>query len=253
MTNDFDLPADRPMPDHLRNALWEQVVPELAGQRRRKLGTPLTVAAAVGVLAVGATVVSGPARDTGRGSAAVPVGTGSESRPQARPVPDPGDVKLVRDCVNATVADGYAVPDRDSWRPAAKIDTDTPHGFLVIRNDTSAAVCIIDDGKAVGMMGADVEGMAGRRYGYAKLTAERPVNCFTGLSGPDEPTYEFGIVTDDVTAVSLLGPDNSVRPATLRDGTFAVKIERDARDPVHSSDRARMTMKNGHVLEVPLR
>ncbi|MEU4518865.1 hypothetical protein AB0F52_09110 [Amycolatopsis sp. NPDC024027] len=252
MTNDFDLPPDRPMPDHLRDALWGRVMPELAVPRRRTASAPVTVAAAVGVLAVGAAAVFGPVRDTGRNSTAVPVGTGSEAPAQAQPAPDPGDVKLVRNCVNATLAYGIAVPDRESWRPAAKIDTDTPHGFLVIRNDKAAAVCIIDDGKAVGMMGADVEEMAGRRIGYAKLTAERPFNCFTGIAGLNEPTFRFGIVTDDVTAVSLVGPDNSVHPATVRDGTFAVKINDAGRIPGSTSYRARMSLKNGHDIEAPL-
>ncbi|MEV5721579.1 hypothetical protein AB0L41_47650 [Amycolatopsis mediterranei] len=246
----IDLPPDRPMPDHLQNAVWDRVVSELPGRHRRKLGTPLTVASAVGVLAVGATVLFGPVHESSPGNIATPAGTGSESRAQSKPVLDAGKMKLVRDCVSATIAYGYAVPDRDSWRPAAEIDRDTRHGFLVIRNDTSAAVCVIDDGVAVGMMGADVDGMTGKRYGYAKLTPERPFNCFTGVTGLDEPTFEFGIVTNDVSAVSLVGPDNSVHPATMRDGTFAAKINRDARD--HGSYRARMTMKNGHVLEAPL-
>jgi hypothetical protein len=247
----IDLPPDRPMPEQLQDTLWARVMPELASPRRRKPGAPLMAAAAVGVLAVGAAVVFGPVRD------GVSVDTGSQSPGQAvqpvAPTPDPAEVKLVKDCVNATLAYGTAVPDRDSWRPAAKIDTDTPHGFLVIRNDKAAAVCVINDGKATGMMGADVETMAGRRIGYAKLTAEHPFNCFTGVSGLGEPTYLFGIVTNDVTAVSLLGPDESMHPATVHDGTFAVKIDDGGRVPRNVDYRVRASLKNGHVIDAPLK
>ena len=250
MIDDIDLPPDRPMPQHLQDTLWGRVIPKLEVQRRGKPAAPLMAAAAVGVLAVGAAVVFGPAQD------GVSVGTGSQSPGQAAqpvaPPADPGDAKLVRDCVNATLAYGIAVPDRDSWRPAAKIDTDTPHGFLVIRNDKAAAVCIVDDGKAVGMMGADVEQMAGRRTGYAELTAERPFNCFTGVSGLGEPTYQFGIVTNDVTAVSLRGPGTSVTPATVHNGTFAVKINDGGRAPRNAGYRVRVSLKNGHVIDAPL-
>jgi hypothetical protein len=44
--------GDRPMPDHLQDALWSRIRPELVASRRRKPGPPLAVAAAVGVLAV---------------------------------------------------------------------------------------------------------------------------------------------------------------------------------------------------------
>ncbi|WP_020646461.1 hypothetical protein [Amycolatopsis balhimycina] len=261
MTDDSDLPRDRPMPDHLRYALWARLEPELAasrdGERRRKPGKPWVAAAAVGVLAVAAAAVFGPAPDAGPSTTAVPVGAGSGSlalgKP-ATPTPAPGEMKLVRDCVNATLAEGIAVPDRESWRPAASVDTDTPHGFLVIRNDKAAAVCIIDGGKAIGMMGADVNDMTGRRGGYAKLTAERPFDPFTGLSGLHEPEFFFGIVTDDVTAVSLIEPDNSVTPASLRDGTVAVKgSERpfSSGETDHFTFHFRVTLKNGNVLDLP--
>ncbi|WP_328604528.1 hypothetical protein OG943_31385 [Amycolatopsis sp. NBC_00345] len=248
MTDNDDRPADRPMPEHLQDALWSRIRPELTAPRRRQPGPPLAVAAVVGVLAVGAVVAFGPGHEAGPNPTAIPAGAGS--LPQ--PAPDPADVKLVKDCVDATLGYGYAVPAPGSWRPAAKIDADTSHGFMVIRNDISAAVCVIDGDKSPGIMGADSDEMAGRRFGYAKLTAKLPFNSFTGIGGLHEPTFEFGIVTTEVAAVSVVGPDGSVFPATVRDGTFAVKIN-DGRGGVRTEYRARMTMKNGNVIEAPLK
>ncbi|WP_037309491.1 hypothetical protein [Amycolatopsis orientalis] len=252
MTNDFDLPPDRPMPDHLRNALWNRIVPDLAapagGARLKKVGKPLAVAAVVVGLAAGAAVVFAPVRDAGPSSVPAPAGPGSGS--PARHMPSsPEDVELARECIADPISYGLAVPEPDSWWPAVKIDTDTPQGFLVIRNEKAAAVCILSGGK-VRMMGADVEEMAGRRGGYAKLTPEFPCHEFTSIGGGGGPTSLFGIASDDVTAVSLVGPDNSTIPASLRDGTFAVTVN-DARvnDP-HGGFRYRATLKNGHVIDV---
>jgi hypothetical protein len=191
-------------------------------------------------------VAFGPGLAAGPDPVAVPAGAGSLA------LADPGAVKLAKDCVDATLAAGYAVPAPDSWWPAAEINTDTANGFMVVRNDLSAAVCPIDGGQAVGMMSPDVEGMAGRRFGYAKLTADRPFTCIGAIGGLGLPTFEFGIVSTDVTAISLVAMDNSVFPATVRDGTFAVKIGKNTPGRVNADYRARMTMKNGQVIEAPL-
>jgi hypothetical protein len=150
MDKNLDLPADRPMPDDLQEDMWSRLMPELAaaqaGRRRRSRSLPVSVAAAVGVLVVGGVVVFGPGRDSG------PVGSGSQ---HVVPPADPADVKLAKDCVQATIASGVTWPDPDSWRPGVKIDTDTPNGFLVIRNDKAAAVCLVSGGTTSGIMAAD--------------------------------------------------------------------------------------------------
>jgi hypothetical protein len=247
VNNNLDLPADRPMPDDLQEDMWGRLMPELAaaqaGRRRRLRSLPVSVAAVVGVLVVGGVVVFGPVRDPG------PVGSGSR---HVVPAADPADVKLAKDCVQATIASGVAVPDPDSWRPAAKIDIDPGHGFLVIRNDKIAAVCPVSGGTTPGTMAGDVTFVG--RHNYAHLTAARPFDYVSAWneSGGSSRSIQFGIATDDVIAVSLVGQDNSVTPAVLRDGTFAVKINSAEHCDTNDSNRVRATLRNGHVIEGPL-
>ncbi len=249
MTNNLDLPADRPMPDDLQDDMWSRLVPELAaaqaGTHRRSRSLPVSVAAAVGVLVVGGVVVFGPLRDSG------PVGSGSQ---HVVPAADPADVKLAKDCVRATIASGVAVPDPDSWRPGVKIDTDTPNGFLVIRNDKTAAVCLVSGGTTRGTMAGDVTFTG--RHNYAHLTAARPFDYFSAwnfdASNMTVASIQFGIATDDVTAVSLVGQDNTVMPAVLRDGTFAAKIGNGEHCGSPTSNQVRATLSNGQVIEGPL-
>jgi hypothetical protein len=240
------------MPDALQDDLWIRLAPQLAatqaGRRRRSRALPVSVAAAVAVLIVGGVVIYGPLRDSG------PAGSGSA---HVVPPADPADVKQAKDCVQATIASGVAWPDPDSWRPAAKIDTDTPNGFLVIRNDKAAAVCLVNNGTTSGIMAADGAWVAGRaRHSYANLTAARPFDYFSAWNR-DSPTgvsqsIQFGIATDDVIAVSLVGSDNTVTPAVLRDGTFAAKINNGEYCGASNSNRVLATLSNGQVIEGPL-
>lgn len=250
MNNNLDLPADRPMPDALQEGMWTRLMPELAaaqaGRHRRSRSLPVSVAAAVGVLVVGGVLMFGPLRDSG------PVGSGSR---HVVPAADPADVKLAKDCVQATIASGVAWPDPDSWRPGAKLDTDTPRGFLVIRNDKAAAVCMVSGGTTSGILAADGAWVEGRaRHNYANLTATRPFDYFSGWneSSPSYQSIQFGIATDDVIAVSLVGQNNSETPAVLRDGTFAAKIENREYCGPSTSNQVRATLGNGQIIEGPL-
>ncbi|MFL6145152.1 MAG: hypothetical protein ACJ72N_25220 [Labedaea sp.] len=254
MNNNLNLPSDRPMPEHLREDIWNRLAPELAaapaGRPRRSAGLPLSVAAVVGVLVVGGVVAFGPVRDSGPVRDPGPAGSGS---PHVIPPADPADVKLAKDCVHATIASGVVVPYPDSWRPAAKIDADTPNGFLVIRNDNAAAVCTVSDGTTRGIMGPDFAMLAGRgRHRYANLTNTRPFDYFTAWNTGDNSSIQFGIATDEVIAVSLVGQDNSATPAVVRDGTFAAKIGNGETCGSPTSNLVRATLKNGHVIEGPL-
>jgi hypothetical protein len=250
MIDEFDLPTDRPMPEHMQDALWSRLTPELASSPPERRSKPAAIAVAVGVLAVATVTVTGLLH--GVGPITTPISAGSRPVP-GTPLPDPGDVRLTKDCVANTRSYGIAVPVPDSWRPGATIDADAADGFMVIRNDTAAAVCGIAHGKASSMMGADVDTMTGKRQSYAKLTDEHPFAVFTGVGGADEPTRKFGIATADVAAVSVVGPGGSRIRATLRDGTFAVRIDGlRATDPDPDRFHLEAVMKNGSVVEGPL-
>ncbi|MEO6086359.1 MAG: hypothetical protein ABIQ18_24920 [Umezawaea sp.] len=251
--DDVEVPANRPMPDDLREYLWNRLKPQvaatLAGRRRRSLVLPLSAAAvAVGVLA-GGVLVFGPA--------------GAPDR--VLPAADPADVRLTQDCVNATIASGVEVPDPESWRPAVKIDLDDD-GFqwsegLVIRTDKAAAVCLVSGRATGGITGPDTADLEGRsRHNYANLTAARPFDGFNAWNIPSGGSIQFGIATDDVVAVSVVREGTVVASALLHDGTFAVKIDsgemcgrsvEPGGQPV-ASNLIRATLRDGQVIEGPL-
>jgi hypothetical protein len=60
---------------------------------------------------------------------------------------------------------------------------------------------------------------------YGNLTAARPFDYLTSYNfdSPATESVHFGFATSDVTAVSLVGPDHSVTPAVVRDGTFLAR------------------------------
>lgn len=246
MNNDVDLSADRPMPDELRDRLWEQIRPQaeaaLAGRRRRSVTVPLSVAAAVGVLVAGGALVFGPHGAPGR----------------VAPAADPAEARLAQDCVNATIADGVDVPDRESWQPGVRMNAGGRQDFLVIRTDRAAAVCSIYDDKTSGVSGPDVAGMSGRgKHSYANLTAERPFDYFTAWNFPDGGSIQFGIATDDVVAVSVVRQGKPAAPAVLYNGTFAVRIDEGEmcgrpaypEGPPVASNQLRVTLEDGQVIE----
>jgi hypothetical protein len=251
--DDIEVPANRPMPDDLRDYLWNRLEPQvaatLAGRRRRPLALPLSAAAvAVGAL-VGGVLVFGPA--------------GAPER--VLPPADPAEVRLTQDCVNATIASGTEVPDPESWRPGVKIDIDDADfqwsENLVIRNDKAAAVCLVSGRATGGITGADTARLEGRgRHSYANLTAARPFDYIDAWNFPGGESIEFGIATDDVVAVSVVREGAVVASALLHDGTFAVKVDggemcgRSAEpggQPV-ASNLIRATLRDGQVIEGPL-
>jgi hypothetical protein len=252
MNNDVDLPADRPMHDDLREHLWERIRPQveatLSGRRRRSVAMPLSAAAAVGVLVAGGVLVFGPVGTPGR----------------VAPAADPAEVQLAQDCVNTTIADGVDVPGPKSWQPGVKIDAGVVDGwseFLVIRTDRAAAVCLVSGRTTGGITGPDVSEMEGRgRHSYANLTVARPFDYFDAWNFPDGGSIQFGIATDDVVAVSVVRQDNTVTPAVLRNGTFAVHIDSGELcgrpvypdTPPAASNLLRVTLKEGQVVEGPL-
>lgn len=252
MNNDLDLPADRPMRDDLQEHLWERIRPQveatLSGRRRRSVAMPLSAAAAAGVLVAGGVLMFGQ------------VGTPGRTAPAA----DPADVQLAQDCVNTTIADGVDVPDPKSWQPGVKIDVDVVNGwseFLVIRTDRAAAVCLVSGRTTGGITGPDVSAMEGRgRHSYANLTVARPFDYFDAWNFPNGKSIQFGIATDDVVAVSVVRQDNTVTPAVLRNGTFAVQIDSGELcgrpvypdTPPAASNLLRVTLKEGQVVDGPL-
>ena len=225
MTDTPDLPERREMPEALRDRLWaEDIEPELV-EKRRSLRAPLAVAASVVVLAAVAAV--GFAQLRGRD---VDVASGQS--------------QLVKECVR----NGHNMPDPTSWRAGARLDLSPGQGYLIIRNARSAAACVIENGKGTGIIGGAVDSTDL----YAALTPERPFDYLTSMNF-DHESVHFGITTDDVVAVSLLGPDNSVAPGVVGDGTFIVRtaIGEDSNQP--STNYVKATLNNGHVIQGPLR
>ncbi|GAA3528399.1 hypothetical protein GCM10022222_09300 [Amycolatopsis ultiminotia] len=245
MNDPDDLPEPRPMPESLRNRLWAEIEPQLetraSGSRSRMLRAPSAVAASVVALAVGLAIVLPQFRDRGQDNV-----TGAGSPGAGQPV-NPGDLHLVRECVQA----GQDVPDPASWRPGVRFDLDAENGFLVIRSDEYAAVCVLKNGKATRIEG----GVDTRRHVYGDLTAARPFDYLSSWNwgSPVAGSVHFGIVTSEVTAVSLVGPDNSVTPAVVRDGTFAAKTKFAESSGQPTTNHIRATLKDGQVIEGPFR
>ncbi|SFO09680.1 hypothetical protein [Amycolatopsis rubida] len=248
MADDLNLPPDRPMPDLLKESLWNRLVPELRARRRRKLGLPLAVAAGVGALALGATLVFSPVYDASPDSTRVPAG--------ARP--DSGDTQLLKACLDSAPSFGAVLPDRGSWRSTLKIDQDEKRSYLVIRNASLAAVCVLDHGQGsgpddqnAGLMVTDARDWIHGREGYACLNATRPICGFASVVNPGQPSVVFGVVSPDVAEVELYGPDDSVTPAVLNDGTFVVKFVEDDSPHDEYNRKFRVTMRDGQVHDFP--
>ncbi|WP_116200673.1 hypothetical protein [Amycolatopsis circi] len=248
MADDLHLPPDRPMPDLLKEAMWNRLAPGLRARRRRKLGFPLAVASGVGALALGATMVFSPVHDASPELTRVPAGA----------KPDTGDARLLKACLDSAPAFGVALPDRGSWRSTLKIDQDAERGYLVIRNASLAAVCVLYHGQGSGLydqnsglMVTDAKNWIHGRESYAYLNATRPICGFTSVTNPHRPSVVFGVATPDVAKVELYGPDDSMTPALLNDGTFVVKFVEGGSPLDDYSRKFRVTMRDGSVHDFP--
>jgi len=219
-----DIPERREMPEALRERLWaEDIEPQLAPRHRMR--APLAVAASVVVLAVlvaiGLTQLRG--NDTNVAS---------------------GQSQLVKECVRSTPN----MPDPTSWRAGARYDLNSQLGFLVIRNSRTAAACVIENGKGTGVIG----GPPDSTDRYAQLTPERPFDYLTSMNYPKESVH-FGIATGDVIGLSLVGPDNSVSPGVVADGTFIVRDTIGENSGQPTTNYVRATLANGKTVQGPLR
>jgi hypothetical protein len=200
----------------------------------------LCLAAAV---AIGALAVNGAAA----GASVVNAGTVvklAAAASAARSAAGDSDAELTKECVQVSPD----LPDPASWRPGVRFDLDPENGFLVIRNDQYARICVVEGGKGAFTYPVD------ERHVYGNLTAARPFGYLSSYNFdyPATESVHFGIATSDVTAVSLIGPDNSVTPAVVRDGTFFVKGEPES-PYVSTTNSIRATLKNGQVIEGPFR
>ena len=204
----------------------------------KKLTLALSIAAAAAAIAVGGAVAFASV------PGASPAAVGTQGSTQvAPPWAKSGDGKIAWDCVQA----GH-LADPAGWRPGARIDVDVNSGFLVIRNDKSAAVCVIEGGKGTGIMGGDVS----TTHVYGNLTATRPFDYLTSMNYEHDSVH-FGIASKDVTAVSLVGPDKSVTAATLKDGTFIARVKAGEDSTESTTNHVRATLDNGKVVEGPFR
>ncbi|WP_431879415.1 hypothetical protein [Amycolatopsis sacchari] len=224
-----ELPERRPMPESLRNRLWAEIEPQLEergpGDRFRAMRAPLAAAAAVVVLAVGLAVALPRLGDHGD---TVNAGASWETR-------------VIHECIE--ISHSWIQPE--GWRAGARIDLDPETSYLVIRNDEYAAVCGVRNGKVLGLLQPpEIDG----RHRYSKLTAARPFDYLISEPRSNADYIHFGIATSDVTAVSLVGPDNSVTPAVLRDGTFAVRSKFPESSGEPTTNHVRATLKNGQVV-----
>jgi len=231
MNETADLPEQRPMPEGLRDRLWaEEIEPQLeppdSGNRFRTWRAPLTAAAAVIALAVGVVFALPVLRGGGGATAA------------AGP-----DMQLVNDCIHTS----YAEVPSGSWRAGARLNLDATQGFLMIRSDEYAAVCDLSNGRPTGIMGG-----VSTRHTYGNLTAARPWD-YNDSDNLATESVHFGIAANNVAAVSLVGPDNSVTPAVLKDGTFIVRTKFAEDSNSYTSNRVKATLDTGQVIEGPFR
>jgi hypothetical protein len=222
-----DIPERREMPEALRERLWAQdIEPQLADKHWfGSMRAPLAVAASVVVLA-----------------ALVAVGF-SQLRGGDANVAS-GQSQLVKECVRSA----RNMPDPGGWRAGARYDLNPQLGFLVIRNSRSAAACVIENGRGTGIVG----GAPDSTDLYAGLTPERPFDYLTSMNYLKESVH-FGIATDDVVAVSLIGPDNSVSTGVVGDGTFIVRDDIGENSGQPSTNYVRATLNNGQTVQGPLR
>jgi len=155
-----------------------------------------------------------------------------------------GQSQLVKECVRSTPN----MPDLTSWRAGARYDLNSQLGFLVIRNSRTAAACVIENGKGTGVIG----GPPDSTDRYAQLTPERPFDYLTSMNYPKESVH-FGIATGDVIGLSLVGPDNSVSPGVVADGTFIVRDTIGENSGQPTTNYVRATLANGKTVQGPLR
>lgn len=248
MANDFNLPPDRPMPDLLKESMWNRLVPELRGRRRRKPGLPLAVAAGVGALALSTTMVFSPVQDASPEVTRVPAGA----------VPDAEVAKEIKECLDGAPSFGITLHDLGNWRFTLKVDQDAERSYLVFRNAALAGVCVLSRpgipgpyGEYSGLMVTDARDWNHGREGYAFLSATRPVCSFTSVVGRYQSSVVFGVASPDVAKVELYGPDNSLIPAVLNDGTFVVKFVEGGSPRDDYSRKFRVTMRDGQVHDFP--
>jgi hypothetical protein len=227
MNETADLPEQRPMPEGLRDRLWaEEIEPQLAEPNRfHSWRAPLVAAAAVIVLAAGVVFTLPVLRGGGATAAAGP------------------DQQLVNDCIHSP----YAELPSGSWRIGARLKYDDSETFVMIRTDEYAAVCVLNDGKASGIMGG-----VSTRHTYSNLTASRPWDYnnsdnFTGES------VHFGIAANNVAKVSLVGPDKVEIPAVVKDGTFIARTKVAEDSSNYNTNRVKVTLDSGQVIEGPFR
>jgi len=198
----------------------------------KKLTMALAATAAIGALAVGGAVAFAAAPGTG-----ATTGTGTQVTTAAT-----GDAKIMLECLAAN-----EVGNRGAWRPGARLNTDAKHGFLVIRTDQNAAVCVVADGHGTGLIGGVID-----NHDYGKLTAARPFDYLTSMNYQHESVH-FGISTSDVTGVSLVGPDGKSVAATVKDGTFAVLAKDGENSDESTTNHIRATLANGQTVTGPFR
>jgi len=237
LTDEFDLPPDRPMPDLLKESMWNRLVPELHGRRRRKTSKPWAAGISVGALALSAALVFTSAPDPAPQMTLVPAG----AAPRAE------DWQRLKECFDVVRKEQLPKVPLSGWRPALRIEISPGWDFLVVRTEKVAGACLVNDGISTGLVTLDLDEVNGTRGGYASLSEDVPLRQFTGIAGPGSPTSLFGIVADQVTSVSVLMRDHSLVPALLHDGTFAVRLNGDV--PAHGN-KFQVTMTDGRVLVV---
>lgn len=222
-----DLPEKQPMPAALRDRIWAEIEPQLEppASRFRTLRAPLAAAAAVLVLALGVVV-------------ALPLLRGHDLQVAAGP-----DAQLVKQCLQA----GDTVPDGETWRAGARLDLDPDHGYLMVRSDTAAGVCVIENGRGAGLIGS--EAFDGR---YGRLTAARPFDYLTS-DNLDTESIHFGIVAGNVVTLSLFSPDNVTTPGVVRDGTFIVRTKIPEQSQQPTTNYVKVTLADGRTVTGPLR
>ncbi|HTI23461.1 MAG TPA: hypothetical protein VL652_20870 [Kutzneria sp.] len=196
----------------------------------KKLTLALAATAAIGALAVGGAVAFAAAPGTA-------TGTATQATQAAT-----GDAKIMLECLAAN-----EVGNRGAWRPGARLNTDATHGFLVIRTDKNAAVCVVENDHGTGLMGGVID-----NHDYGKLTAQRPFDYLTSMNYPHQSVH-FGISTSDVTGVSLVGPDGKSAAATVKDGTFAVLAKAGENSNEPTTNHIRATLANGQTVDGPFR
>jgi hypothetical protein len=193
-----------------------------------KLTLALAATAAIGALTVGGAMAFAAVPGTATGAQVTSAAT--------------GDAKIMLECLAAG-----EVANPGAWRPGARLNTDATHGFLVVRTDQNAAVCVVESDHGTGLMGGVID-----NHNYGKLTAQRPFDYLTSMNYPHQSVH-FGISTSDVTGVSLVGPDGQQTAATVKDGTFAVLAKDGENSEDSTTNHIRATLANGQVIAGPFR